>query len=629
MGLIYGYLLVVTSVLLHTQAHDRRYHGVAYHLRNVTFSGHFLHINGRLVCNEGFSMLDAAVVCRQMGNDSSHVNIMYDGTAKANTSLIGEGCRGSETRLQQCYFGIKSGCRRTIPVSIMCHKGEKQKTNITVLPSNSIRVYNGTTVTVTCLAKGRYMPSEYWYTWTLANTSNVVGSSPSISLRLDEAFRTKKNLTCSVAVRNQTQGNKSIDLQVLGDPPPLEATYDLHVGEILELDKDCKARCNCSLRKVKGHRDQDSFDKIPCNMSITNKSQSGLYIIRRTNYLNVTIGEPRKGISAEVVEIQVSDKPTIECPEQQYVISSGSKRHQMCRFQSPWFIKNCTGDPQASCINCSIHTNEIHNRGNFTCEVGYSNKRLNESNSTTFNIRLHILNANWTVLVMTGSNISLHSPNCSDTNSNNYTWQILSDDGKVSGNHSQLYNVTTSANYVGFSQKMANTLMKLEVLHEPEVTCDQKVSHPLGTRVSLKCSVNAVPGFSYITWTRHGEVIGNTNSDTWDLGDIGMVDKGGYTCTAYNTMVDDCSNETREGNGSCTITLDVYVEGDKRTVTVVASVLSLLLVCLMGVVGVLSGLLHVARREERRGNQPTKMLPLLTTPEPVKGVPPSDIYENA
>ncbi|XP_067670800.1 uncharacterized protein [Haliotis asinina] len=628
MGLIYGYMFVVTSFLLRTYAHERRYHGVTYELSNINIRGNFLHINGRRVCNEGFSELDAAVVCRQMGKDSSHVIMIYDATAKANASLIGAGCRGNETRLQQCYFGIKTGCRRTTPVSIMCHKEKvslKQRTSITVLPSTNIRVYRGTTVTVTCLAKGWYMPSEYWYTWVLANGTSI-GSSPSMSLRLDETFPTKTKLTCSVFVKDQYHTNTSINLQVFDDPRPLKDIY-LNVGESLDLDKGCNPRCSCSWRKVTAHVDQKSPEKRSCKMSIADTSQTGRYIVRRTSYLNVTLGEPRKGISVDVINIQVSDKPTIKCPSQQYVISDAPKRHQMCRFQSPWYIKNCIGHTQPSCTNCSILTNEEHNSGNYTCQFGYINEHLNQSNTTTFSISVNILSTNWTVSVMTGSNISLNSPNCSYAYFN-YTWHALSDDGTVAGNYTELYNVTTSANYVGFYQNAPKTLVKLEVLHEPQVTCDQKVSHPLGARVSLHCSVDAVPASSHITWTRGGDVIGNTTSNTWVLEEIGMMDKGEYICTAHNTMVD-CYNETREGNGSCTITLDVYVEGDKRAVTVVASVLSLLLVCSMVAIGVLSGLLYVARREERHQNKPTKMLPLLTTPKPVKAVPPSEIYENA
>ncbi|XP_071095045.1 uncharacterized protein [Haliotis cracherodii] len=640
MGLIPGvlllYLFLVTNVLLPICAHDRHYY--EDHLGNISLSEDFLNINGKLVCNEGFSLLDAAVVCRQLGKPTAHVYIIYNETVKANEilrSLRGHGCRGNETRLQQCYVGIKAGCRQKVPISITCNEEQAkmcQNTTLTLLPGKSIRVYSGTRVTATCLARGLYMPSQYWYKWTLSSDNSFVRSSPSISLQMNNTSPANMSLTCSVNIgRQECHVNDSIDIQVFRDPKPLTKAFHLTIGQSLNFSKEylCNPRCKCSWRKIEGDRELEPKPEDCDEVKIQNKAQSGLYIVNRTNYLNVTIGKPRKGVSVDVIKVKVSDKPTMKCPEEQYVILTSKKDHNMCHFNGQWENITCTGDRfSKSCVNCRI--NEFQKSGNYTCTAGYKDQYMSNLIMTTHNMTVHILSRNSTVSVMEGSSINLNLPNCSDTNFafNNYTWKILKEDGEVEGDYSQLDNVTTSANYVGFSMNVPETLITLNVLYGPKVTCDEKVFVPLGTRASLKCSVKANPNSSYITWTRGGELLQNTSSETYVLSKTGMLDSGSYICTAYNTMVH-CFHETREGNDSCTTTVDVYVEGDELKVTVVASVLSLLLVCLMGIVGVLSGLLYRARREEWRRNKPTKMLPLLTKPESVKDGPAADIYENA
>ncbi|XP_046369285.2 uncharacterized protein LOC124144083 [Haliotis rufescens] len=640
MGLIPGvlllYLFLATNVLLPICAHDRHYY--EDYLGKISLSDGFLNINGKLVCNEGFSLHDAAVVCRQLGKPTAHVYIIYNEKVKANEtlrSLRGHGCRGNETRLQQCYVGIKAGCRQKVPISITCKKEQAkmcQNTNLTLLQGKSIRVYSGTRVTATCLARGLYMPSQYWYKWTLSTNNSIVGSSPSISLQMNNTSPANMTLTCSVNIgRQECHVNNSIDIQVFSDPKPLTKAFNLTIGQSLNFSKlySCNPSCNCTWRKIEGDRElgPEACDE----MKIQNISQSGLYIVTCTNYLNVTIGKPRKGVSVDVIKVKVSDKPTMKCPEEQYVILTSQpykKHHNLCHFNGQWENKTCTWDGSQSCANCSIKIDELYNSGNYTCTAGYKDQPMSTLNMTTHNMTVHILSGNSTVSVMEGSSINLNLPKCSDTNFafNNYTWKILKEDGEVEGNYSQLNRVNTSAYYVGFSSDKA--LMRLEVLYGPKVTCDEKVFVPLGTRASLKCSVKANPISSYITWKRGSELLQNTSSETYVLSKTGMLDSGSYICTAYNTMVD-CYNETHEGNDSCTTTVDVYVEGDEQKVTVVASVLSLLLVCLMGVVGVLSGLLYRARRGERRRNNPTKMLPLLTKPESVKDGPAADIYENA
>ena len=103
------------------------------------------------VCDDGFGLEEALVVCRQLGHAGAQEvrNGAYFGAGSGLINMDDVVCQGTEGRLTECMYARLHNCHHPEDAGVVCSAGSAARVELTVNPTTVAENVGGTPVTVT------------------------------------------------------------------------------------------------------------------------------------------------------------------------------------------------------------------------------------------------------------------------------------------------------------------------------------------------------------------------------------------------------------------------------------------------------------------------------------------------